>query len=316
MRISFQAGTEYRPFRYAVALMLSALVLAIQTACATLPPVPVRIDAATFVRPDPRRPLTVQTITRIEPLPQTIHVARIDLHHPRLEIVAMPAEAPPGAGDGDAVLTPPHAIASRHAALVAVNANGFGHVAAPDGATPSRFLPGQPVHVIGTLVSNGRVIGEAADHRGNDLVFWIDTSGNPGIGPHPGTDTPLREAINGWWIDLVADGRVLPRPNGDRHPRTALGLCADNRWLTLVVVDGRRERVSAGMTAHELALLMRELDCHVAINLDGGGSSIMLAWDTETETLRTVNRPSGVLARPLPVMLGVRWREPDRDISP
>ncbi len=214
------------------------------------------------------------------------------------------------------MLTSPHAIASRHAALVAVNANGFGHVAASDDATPSRFLPGQPVHIIGALVSNGRVIGGAADHRGNDLVFWINTDGNPGIGPHPGTDIPLREAVNGWWINLVAGGRVLPRPNGDRHLRTALGLCADNRWMTLVVVDGRRERVSAGMTAHELAILMRELECHVAINLDGGGSSIMLARDAETDTLRIVNRPSGEQACPLPVMLGVRWRGHDRGVNP
>ena len=42
----------------------------------------------------------------------------------------------------------------------------------------------------------------------------------------------------------------------------------------LVVVDGRNEK-SAGVTLHELALIMKSLGCHDALNLDGGGSSTM-----------------------------------------
>jgi exopolysaccharide biosynthesis protein len=51
---------------------------------------------------------------------------------------------------------------------------------------------------------------------------------------------------------------------------------------------------------------MRHENCWSAINLDGGGSSIMLLEDKDQE-LRTMNRPSGILGpRPVPVMLGVR----------
>ena len=54
---------------------------------------------------------------------------------------------------------------------------------------------------------------------------------------------------------------------------------------------------------------MKQAECWDALNLDGGGSSIMLLEDKH-DSLQTMNRPSGLLgARPIPVMLGVRLRE-------
>ena len=57
----------------------------------------------------------------------------------------------------------------------------------------------------------------------------------------------------------------------------------------------------------ELGTLMKELGCWNAINLDGGGSSIMLLA-TDGKTLRIMNRPSDAGTRPIPVMLAVRPR--------
>ncbi|PTX18855.1 uncharacterized protein DUF2233 [Pontibacter mucosus] len=62
--------------------------------------------------------------------------------------------------------------------------------------------------------------------------------------------------------------------NTNRHPRTAIGLTADNR-LIAVVVDGRFSEAH-GMTTEELATVMHSLGCVEAMNLDGGGSST--AW--------------------------------------
>lgn len=42
-----------------------------------------------------------------------------------------------------------------------------------------------------------------------------------------------------------------------------------------VVVDGREEGYSRGVTMTELAQIMVDLGCQVAYNLDGGGSSTM-----------------------------------------
>jgi len=60
---------------------------------------------------------------------------------------------------------------------------------------------------------------------------------------------------------------------GGRNPRTAIGYTADNN-LILVAVDGR-EGSSIGMTLNELARFMQSIGCVGAINLDGGGSTVM-----------------------------------------
>ena len=43
-----------------------------------------------------------------------------------------------------------------------------------------------------------------------------------------------------------------------------------------MVVDGRQERLSVGMTLPELARLLKDKGAHHAYNLDGGGSSTMV----------------------------------------
>lgn len=60
---------------------------------------------------------------------------------------------------------------------------------------------------------------------------------------------------------------------GGRNPRSAIGFTADNN-LVLVAVDGR-EGSSIGMTLMELANFMKSIGCTNAINLDGGGSTVM-----------------------------------------
>jgi exopolysaccharide biosynthesis protein len=61
---------------------------------------------------------------------------------------------------------------------------------------------------------------------------------------------------------------------GNRHPRTAYALTADNDLL-LVVVDGRSNSAK-GMTAKELTrFLKRHFNPRWAVNMDGGGSSAM-----------------------------------------
>lgn len=60
---------------------------------------------------------------------------------------------------------------------------------------------------------------------------------------------------------------------GGRNPRTAIGYTKDND-LILITADGR-EGSSIGLTLMELANLMKSLGCTNAINLDGGGSTVM-----------------------------------------
>ena len=60
---------------------------------------------------------------------------------------------------------------------------------------------------------------------------------------------------------------------GGKNPRTAIGYTKDNEMI-MVAVDGR-EGSSVGMTLMQLAHLMKSLGCVNAMNLDGGGSTVM-----------------------------------------
>lgn len=60
---------------------------------------------------------------------------------------------------------------------------------------------------------------------------------------------------------------------GGRNPRSAIGYTADNH-LIIVAVDGR-ESSSVGMTLTELANFMKSIGCFNAMNLDGGGSTVL-----------------------------------------
>ncbi len=57
------------------------------------------------------------------------------------------------------------------------------------------------------------------------------------------------------------------------NPRTAIGIIDANHYI-MVVSDGRTSE-STGLSLYELASVMKEYNCTIAYNLDGGGSSTM-----------------------------------------
>jgi exopolysaccharide biosynthesis protein len=64
-----------------------------------------------------------------------------------------------------------------------------------------------------------------------------------------------------------------------RHPRTAVGVTKDNKLL-FVTVDGRQPELSNGISLDNLANLMIQLGAVDAMNLDGGGSTTLVIFDT------------------------------------
>ena len=80
---------------------------------------------------------------------------------------------------------------------------------------------------------------------------------------------------------MVIDGKIniqntvnFPHANG-REPRTQFGQKADGSFV-LVVTDGRTGLSSRSYSPHEQAEVMLSLGCINAVNVDGGGSSIMV----------------------------------------
>ncbi len=68
----------------------------------------------------------------------------------------------------------------------------------------------------------------------------------------------------------------LPDHIGERNPRAAIGYYEPGHYC-LVLVDGRQDGYSQGLNVDELAVLMSELGCKTAYNLDGGISA-QLVW--------------------------------------
>ncbi|WP_052436884.1 phosphodiester glycosidase family protein [Georgenia sp. SUBG003] len=98
---------------------------------------------------------------------------------------------------------------------------------------------------------------------------------------------------------LVRDGE--PQVHGDKtvHPRTAVGFTEDRATMFLVTVDGRMSE-SRGMSLDELGEFMAELGAHTAVNLDGGGSSTLVAREAGEDAVTVENAPSDGYERSVP----------------
>jgi exopolysaccharide biosynthesis protein len=114
-----------------------------------------------------------------------------------------------------------------------------------------------------------------------------------------------REVIAGNRL-LIADGRSVAPPGQVRHPRTAVGLTRDAEQLILLVVDGRRPGVALGMSYEELTEELLRLGCHDALNLDGGGSSLLAVRQPGGDGYRILNQPTDGRERAVANVLGVR----------
>ncbi|MFI6290598.1 phosphodiester glycosidase family protein [Nonomuraea sp. NPDC050790] len=116
--------------------------------------------------------------------------------------------------------------------------------------------------------------------------------------PKPSDGGQVETAIGGNYV-LVKDGAVQSSTDQAAHPRTAVGFSADGRKMYLLTVDGRQAD-SRGVTLNELAAMMIELGAHNALNLDGGGSSTMLAREPGAAEPQVENSPSDGGERPVP----------------
>jgi len=225
-------------------------------------------------------------VVRSEEGPWTVHLLSADLRRCDLALDVLTAErgAPPRPG-----LRRVSDMAAREGArvLAAVNGDFFTPGGRPLGPEASggrvRWPRSRPALAWspdgGVWVGRTRVVG--------DSVLW---AGAPL--PHRAGGL-LTRVVGGDPLLLVGgrradEGAVRERPRfaAGRHPRTAAGFDRETGRAWLVVVDGRQGRYSDGMTLPELTALLEALGVDDAVNLDGGGSSVMVVRG------RTVTHPS------------------------
>ncbi|GGK61178.1 phosphodiester glycosidase family protein [Rufibacter glacialis] len=101
---------------------------------------------------------------------------------------------------------------------------------------------------------------------------------------------------------MTKDEELMWASGDNREPRTAIGRTADNKVI-LMVVEGRNDGISAGLTLPQMADVLVSIGAQEAMNLDGGGSSAM------TVNGKWTIRPSDAgLQRPVPTALVLKRR--------
>jgi hypothetical protein len=99
---------------------------------------------------------------------------------------------------------------------------------------------------------------------------------------YPTSFPNLVEMVGGDRIILM-NGEIQNNDWVELHPRTSMGYSNDNSKVIMMVVDGRSEN-SKGVSTKQLAELMRHSGAANAINLDGGGSSVMVVHNKVCNT--------------------------------
>ncbi|CAM5651014.1 phosphodiester glycosidase family protein [Streptomyces atroolivaceus] len=186
---------------------------------------------------------------------------------------------------------------SADRALTVDDAQPVAEVAVRDGKVASvSGTPGSGPVPEDTVVLVGREAGAG-------LLAALEPGDPVGIEYRARTDSGAvpRTAVGGREL-LVVDGTAQNHDgegNNTAAPRTAVGFSKDGRTMQVLTVDGRQTD-SGGVTLTELGEMMREAGSYSALNLDGGGSSTLVAREPGSDALRIENSPSDGSERTVP----------------
>ncbi|MFE3517970.1 phosphodiester glycosidase family protein [Streptomyces sp. NPDC059166] len=186
---------------------------------------------------------------------------------------------------------------SADRALTVDRAKPVTEVSVRDGRAVSvSDTPGKGPVPQGTVVLVGREDGAA-------LLAGLRPGDPVGITYRARTDGGAvpRTAVGGREL-LVVDGAAQNHDgegNNTAAPRTAVGFSRDGRTMQVLTVDGRQTD-SGGVTLTELGEMMREAGSYSALNLDGGGSSTLVAREPGSDALQVENSPSDGSERTVP----------------
>ena len=97
--------------------------------------------------------------------------------------------------------------------------------------------------------------------------------------------------------DILVENGQMTDPAGwspfveGSHPRTMMGWRADGT-LVMYVADGRSPGYASGLTQQQAAEEMLRQGCVTAVNMDGGGSSVVGVRMPGSDSIEPLNRPS------------------------
>ena len=234
------------------------------------------------------------------PRPVRFHYLRLDLHQDNFEIVTLLSDDPDGEGPAEAELVSPIRLASDSNVIAAINANAFWHLKGSNiWERLKGWYYGKKVNIVGLAASNGE---RRSEPENTVTSFWTSSSGAFHF-YNPDKTSDVDQGISSWFDTLLVNGEIVTERDNILHPRTFIGIDKNQRYMLFVVADGRQDDYSEGISLYEAAAVMKRHGYYNSINMDGGGSSIMLAQ--KGKKLTVMNKPPGCY-RPIPVMLGIR----------
>lgn len=179
--------------------------------------------------------------------------------------------------------------AKRNNAILAINGGGF-YKESSDGKTYARL--------IGNTVINGKLVEPFNGYPGDLFFAGIDKNGRV-VGNVPKTEKDLMKLDPYMGVSfipvLLQDGQKMNIPDKwmtTKQPRTMIGKYA-NDDLIFIVIDGRQNDWSVGITLEKLQGKLLDLGVKSAYNLDGGGSSSFYYNG------KVLNKPSDGKERPV-----------------
>ncbi|MDP0491619.1 MAG: phosphodiester glycosidase family protein [Verrucomicrobiota bacterium JB023] len=224
--------------------------------------------------------ISVRYDSLAEPRPIKVTVARIDTWAEGVRLFVTPGNGP-ALHEVDARKTT--SFLDEFDLEVALNATGFTSIS----------KEGTAIGVIGFSVSDHEVVSPL---EGEAPVFVVDEKGRGRIERFPFAEDAFDDAfvaVQGWYGAkgmLVDDGKAIAEVV-DVHPRSAVGVSKDQRFIYLATFDGRQPKYSEGASLRDMAVFLRDLSCWDAMNLDGGGSTTLVVKIEGEATI--LNRPSG-----------------------
>lgn len=232
-----------------------------------------------------------------------LSVAEVDLTNPNLHLRVAPAGPDPdGSGPWQTTLMTPTRIALREGFDLVVNGDFFEARGVKDAeGKKSQYRGDIWAMVKGPAVTDGKMWAASTNerpclivHRDQKVTIESRSSLRPGDWEVVAGNTMLLE-----------EGSLVPHQSKARHPRTAVGLNAEGTKLFILVVDGRKPGVAVGMSYEEESVELLRWGCRQALNLDGGGSSVMALRDSTSGRFNILNQPTDGHERAVANALGI-----------
>ncbi len=260
------------PLWVRIILGLSILIAGIYFIFTLGRPIPVPVKQDIF------EAVTYHRVVRYLPHSMIAHILVIDTKTKDMQFMVTP---PDEVSEGVLKARTTSQYLEEYGLQIAINGDGFFPWWSRG---PADYYPhiGDPVTPNGLTASRGEVYADGLQDIKPEPTLYISRRNSLIFNRQP---NKIFNAISGDRMLILGGEIVSDLNNKVLHPRTAIGINKNGRWLYLLVVDGRQPFYSTGATYKELADLLLDFGAYYAMALDGGGSSTMVIMGENGESV-------------------------------